>query len=51
MAQKEGDTCPYCGKAELVVISADEPWNDEHLQCPECDSTYNIEQPEAGEGK
>jgi len=33
--------CERCG-ARLEVVEADEPWHDEHLMCPKCDSTYNI---------
>jgi transposase-like protein len=33
--------CPHCKKAELCQIMGDEPWTIDHLQCPECDSTYN----------
>lgn len=32
--------CPHCKEARLLVITANEPWNDEHYQCPSCDSTY-----------
>jgi hypothetical protein len=34
--------CPHCKEAELVIVGADEPWHNEHYQCPECDSTYPI---------
>jgi uncharacterized protein YbaR (Trm112 family) len=34
--------CPHCKKDHLKYMDADEPWNMEYLQCPNCDSTYNI---------
>jgi hypothetical protein len=37
----ENPVCPHCTGAHLVVVSADEPWHNEHYQCPKCDSTYN----------
>lgn len=33
--------CPNCNQAQLKLISADFPYNEEHYQCPDCDSTYN----------
>jgi hypothetical protein len=36
------ENCTHCGKPELKVIPADEPWHPEHLQCTSCDSTYVI---------
>ena len=33
--------CPHCNDDRLTIISANEPWHDEHYQCPKCDSTYN----------
>lgn len=35
--------CPYCKEAELKLISECEPWYPDHYQCPECDSTYPLE--------
>lgn len=26
---------------KLILIAADEPWNNEHYMCEKCDSTYN----------
>jgi hypothetical protein len=41
--------CTHCTeKPELVVVPADEPWHDEHYQCPNCDSTYPIWEEELG---
>jgi uncharacterized protein YbaR (Trm112 family) len=37
------DLCPYCKKGRLKVVPADEPWNDEYLACPVCDSTFIFE--------
>lgn len=36
--------CPNCNVGKLILIPADEPWNDEHYQCDTCDSTYCIGQ-------
>ena len=33
------DKCDKCG-SKLEICPANEPWNDEHWICPECDSTY-----------
>jgi len=35
-----GDPCPYCNGDLVDYCNADEPWNDEYLACPKCDSTY-----------
>ncbi len=35
--------CPHCKKGNLIYVYANHPYNDEHLICKECDSTYNIE--------
>jgi len=35
--------CDTCEDVDLVVIPEVYPYNLEHLQCPECDGTYNIE--------
>ena len=34
-------TCPLCKVGEVVIVEADEPWHPEHLQCDDCDSTFN----------
>lgn len=34
--------CPHCKEGILEIIPADEPYNDEHLQCSVCCSTYDI---------
>lgn len=39
---KEDDVCPHCNKGTLVLVLADVPWTDNHLQCSVCDSTYVI---------
>ena len=41
---KENDICPHCGGDKLVLIPELEPWYTDHLQCPKCDSTYNLEE-------
>lgn len=45
----EGGLCPHCEQDILVYCAASEPWSDEHLICPFCDSTYNIRQEEHNE--
>lgn len=35
--------CPNCNLGELILIPADEPWNDEHYQCAWCDSAYTTD--------
>lgn len=35
--------CPNCEQAELELVGADEPWHDDYLICPICDSTYNAQ--------
>lgn len=34
--------CPHCKNQNLVTVPANEPWSDQHYQCPDCDSTYNL---------
>ena len=41
---KIGDVCPHCEEDKLVLIKGNEPYNIDHLQCPSCDSTYNLEE-------
>ena len=36
------DICPHCNKGILQYIWASFPYNEEHLKCNKCDSTYNI---------
>jgi transcription elongation factor Elf1 len=36
------DICPHCKNKKLQYCYKNEPYTLEHLQCPECDSTYNI---------
>ena len=38
----EGDLCPHCKEDVLIFIGPNEPWCNEHLYCPYCDSTYAI---------
>lgn len=38
-----GEHCPHCMKGTLEYCGSDEPWADEHLICPACDSTYNLD--------
>lgn len=40
---KAGDVCPHCRVGLLEKVKEDQPWYEAHLQCPKCDSTYNIE--------
>jgi len=40
---KAGDQCPDCD-GELAVVTANEPWNEEHLQCLKCDGTFVTEE-------
>lgn len=37
--------CPACGGL-IVLIRADEPYHEAHLQCVECDSTFVTEEGE-----
>jgi hypothetical protein len=39
---KVGDDCPFCKKAKVVLVEEYFPWTTDHLQCPKCDSTYNL---------
>jgi transposase-like protein len=34
--------CQHCEEGTLVVVTAYEPWNLEHYQCEDCDSTYSL---------
>jgi len=36
--------CPHCKEADLEEVKGDIPWTIDHLQCPNCDSTYNKEE-------
>jgi hypothetical protein len=38
----EGDPCPHCKEDVLIFIRPNEPWCNEHLYCPYCDSTYAL---------
>ena len=40
---KVGDVCPHCKDATLDLVKEDFPYNIDHLQCPNCDSTYNLD--------
>ncbi len=40
---KLGDRCSFCKLGTLKIIPADEPYSLEHLECPECDSTFNLD--------
>ena len=37
-----GHTCPYCFNNNLDLVEGREPYTIDHLQCPTCDSTYNL---------
>lgn len=43
MGMYSWESCQFCGKAELEVVEACEPWSCKHLQCRNCDSTYQME--------
>ena len=34
--------CKHCGQGDVQYVSSDEPWCEEHLACPLCNSTYNL---------
>ncbi len=34
--------CPFCSRRTLVIIKGREPYNVDHLQCTECDSTFGV---------
>jgi hypothetical protein len=46
---KPKDLCPHCLKhklepiGQLMIIRENYPYNEDHLQCSECSSTYNLE--------
>lgn len=40
---KVGSRCSHCEEGRLEYCPADEPWSDEHLICPECYSTFNMD--------
>ena len=33
-------TCVYCKNGQVEEIVEDQPYNDTHWQCENCDSTY-----------
>jgi len=37
-----GHVCPHCMDDYLILINGVEPYSIDHLQCPTCDSTYNL---------
>jgi hypothetical protein len=39
---KVGDECLICDKGKLELVGANEPYTNDHLQCSNCDSTFNI---------
>jgi len=39
---KVGDGCLICNKGKLELVGANFPHTDDHLQCSDCDSTFNI---------
>jgi len=39
---KVGDVCPHCVEDNLQLAFGVEPYTINHLQCPTCDSTYNL---------
>jgi ssDNA-binding Zn-finger/Zn-ribbon topoisomerase 1 len=39
---RAGDPCPNCDKADVDFVEGNAPHDVGHLQCPVCDSTYNI---------
>ena len=36
-----GSKCPYCNIGILESVKGNEPWDTDHYQCNNCDSTYN----------
>ena len=39
------DICPFCNEAHLEPVKGVEPFSEDHMICPRCDSTYNIKEP------
>ena len=39
-----GAKCPHCKKGFLVIVDGSYPFNFKYLQCPNCDSTYNLKE-------
>lgn len=37
-----GATCPHCNEGVLQYVRAALPYSLKHLQCNNCDSTYNL---------
>jgi len=37
-----GDECPHCQTGTLELVKGNGPYNVDHLQCDNCDSTYNL---------
>ena len=37
-----GDICPHCNEGTLKYVGKYYPYNDEHLECSNCNSTYLI---------
>ncbi len=35
-----GDQCPSCKQADVIYVTAYEPWSAAHLACPSCNSTF-----------
>jgi len=40
----EGGLCNHCNDGFLKFINGVEPYNEDHLQCEKCDSTYCIDE-------
>lgn len=36
--------CPKCTSGIIEKVNGNEPFNEDHLQCNNCDSTFNIEE-------
>ena len=34
--------CTHCGDGVLEFVNGYQPYTIDHLQCPTCDSTYNL---------
>jgi transposase-like protein len=43
--------CPNCKTGNLEKATGTEPFNQDHLQCDNCDSTFNIEEIKDSEKK
>jgi len=41
--QKINDLCPHCKKDYLKLTKGNEPYSIDHLTCPDCGSTFNLD--------